>query len=221
MGSRLEDHLLILKGLCSLRKNKKHKTWLAFRDVSKAFDTVNRDKLFQTLWNKGIQGKAWRLVHGLYEKVENKVIFGPYESEWYEVLNGVKQGCIMSPTIFSIVMSDLEDMLLEQDVGIPYHNKRIPALFYADDIVLMAENDMQLQSMLDVANEFVVKWGMKFNDVKSKVMVIGKRIDKGKRWRLGSLNLTECETYKYLGVFFTRSLVDRVHVSEYLKPKAQ
>ena len=36
---RLEDHCYTLKGLCSLRKDKK--TWLAFMDISKAFNTVN------------------------------------------------------------------------------------------------------------------------------------------------------------------------------------
>ena len=62
---------------------------------------------------------------------------------------------------------------------------------------------------------------MKFNGDKSKVMVIGKRIDKRKRWRLGNLDIGECESLKYLGVIFSRSLVDSVHVKQHLKPKAQ
>ena len=43
---RCEDHIFSLKGIYSIQKTKKQKTYLAFLDVSKAFDTVNRDMLF-------------------------------------------------------------------------------------------------------------------------------------------------------------------------------
>ena len=83
---RLQDQVLVfaLKGICSLRKINKLKTWLSFLDVSKAFDTVNREILFLLLWGKGIQDKAWCLTKGLYDKVENTVIFGAFESSWSE-----------------------------------------------------------------------------------------------------------------------------------------
>ena len=41
----------------------------------------------------------------------------------------------------------------------------------------MAENDIQLQRLLNVANSFVTKWDMKFNGVMFKVMIVGKRIE--------------------------------------------
>ena len=218
-GRRLEDHYFSLKGLCSLRKDRKEKTWLAFLDISKAFDTVNRNRMMCELWNSGIQGKTWRLVHRLYEKVENKVIFGPFESNWYESVNGVKQGCILSPTLFSIVMNDLLFMLNEQRLGITYHEELIPALLYADDIVLMANDDKQLQEMLNIAHRFAIKWGMKFNDTKSKVMVIGKKMDMTRNWFLGTLTLEECTMYKYLGIIFAQSLQDSPHIKQHLKGK--
>ena len=86
-GCRCEDHILTLKGLCSIRKAKKLKTYLGFIDVSKAFDTLNRNVLFNHIWQSGIQGKAWQMVHMLYKQVDNKVIFGEFESDVYQVLN--------------------------------------------------------------------------------------------------------------------------------------
>ena len=216
---RLEDQVFVLKGICSLRKNKKLKTWLSFLDISKAFDTVNRNKLFMLLWQKGIQGKAWRMTRNIYEKVESKVIFGHFESPWFEVFNGVKQGCILSPTLFSIVMLDLIDMFREKDLGVPHSNSHIPCLLYADDIVLMAESENQLLVMLNIAHVFVEKWNMKFNCAKSKVMVIGKRVDCNKKWMLGNLEISECKTYKYLGVIISNSLSDSAHVKNAVKPK--
>ena len=55
---RCEDHIFALKGICALQKKKKKSCHLAFLDVSKAFDTINREQLFSHIWKKGIQGKA-------------------------------------------------------------------------------------------------------------------------------------------------------------------
>ena len=111
----------------------------------------------------------------LYRKVENKVIFGRFESNTYEVLNGVKQGCILSPCLFNLAMIDLHDMLQECN-GIDINGSKVHSLFYADDIVLMAQNEKSLLHMLKQDNLFSRKWGLKFNERKSQVLIIGKRV---------------------------------------------
>ena len=60
---------------------------------------------------------------------------------------------------------------------------------------------------------------MKFNASKSKVMVIGKRLDKHKEWKLGNSMLIETNDYKYLGVYFSGSLSFSYHINCYLKEK--
>jgi hypothetical protein len=166
-GRRCEDHIFTLKGICTIRKTKKQKTYLAFLDVSKAFDTVNRHMLFLHMWDQGIQGKAWNLVRMLYAKVDNKVIFGPFESDIYEVTNGVKQGCVLSPCLFNLVIADFDSMLNGHG-GVDVGARRVNALYYADDIVLFADNEDNLQDMLQIADCFAQKWGLKFNEKKSK-----------------------------------------------------
>ena len=54
---------------------------------------------------------------------------------------------------------------------------------YADDIVLVADSGMELQTMLEVVQEYVMRWRMKFYSRKSKIMVVGK----GKVERVGKL----------------------------------
>jgi hypothetical protein len=39
------------------------------------------------LWENGIKGKCWRLLRKMYEKVENKVIFGDFESDWQKAIS--------------------------------------------------------------------------------------------------------------------------------------
>jgi hypothetical protein len=75
-------------------------TYLAFLDLWKAFERVWREGLFYLLWQNGIQGKCWRLLWSLYKKVNNRVLFGNYESDWFSQDYGVKQGCVLSQHCF-------------------------------------------------------------------------------------------------------------------------
>ena len=85
-------------------------------------------------------------------------------------------------------MSDLIGMLNDGKYGVQCVNQLIPALLYADDTVLLAESETQLSQMLSIAHDFACKWGLKYNSSKSKVLVIGKRVNPQKKWALGNLN---------------------------------
>ena len=212
-----EDHIFSLKGICSVRKSKKNKTYLAFLDVSKAFDTVDRQMLFKHLWDLGIQGKAWKLLRALYTKVSNKVIFGQFESDMYEVINGVKQGCVMSPSLFNLVVADLDHMLIGTG-GVQVGSGRVHGLYYADDIVLLAETNNVLQDMLNICDSFAQKWNLKYNEKKSKAMVIGQKF-RNEQWQLGDKTISSIKNYKYLGVIITCSLKDTSHINQHLETK--
>jgi hypothetical protein len=218
-GRRCEDHIFALKGICSIRRTKKQKTYLAFLDISKAFDMVDRNKLFLHMWDKGIQGKAWTLIQMLYKRVCNKVIFGNFESDMYEVVNGVKQGCVMSPCLFNLVVSDLDNMLIDQG-GVEVGSHKVRGLYYADDLVLFADNANNLQSMLHIADQFAHKWGLLFNNKKSKVLVIGQKVN-NKHWILGDQVIQETATYKYLGIIINRQLKDSHHINQHLTAKGK
>ena len=71
--------------------------------------------------------------------------------------------------------------------------------------------------MLDIASKFSRTWKLDFNMDKSKVLVVGKRTDKTKLWKLGNQSISECDNYKYLGVHFSRNLSDHTHVNEIIK----
>ena len=54
---------------------------------------------------------------------------------------------------------------------------------YADDIVLVADSGMELQTMLEVVQVYVMRWRMKFYSRKNKIMVVGKRAS-GTSWNI-------------------------------------
>ena len=81
---------------------------------------------------------------------------------------------------------------------------------YADDVVLVADLGAELQAMLDVVETCVARGKTKFNSIKSKVMVVGKR-EAGVSWKIGE---EEIEEFKYFGVWVDRKLPGNIQVRE-------
>ena len=77
-------------------------------------------------------------------------------------------------------------------------------LMYADDIVLMADSEEKLQSMLDVLNNWCKRWRVVINTSKSKCMHFRKGRSRKTQFtfRVGDSELELVDKYKYLGVIF-------------------
>jgi hypothetical protein len=108
-------------------------------------------------------------------------------------------------------------MLSDQNLWVNLSSDIINCLLLADDIVLMGKSEQELQTLLYITARFASKWNLKFNSKKSKVMVIGKTIDKLKRWDLGNDQIEEENVYMYLGVYFSRSLKFTYHIETFIK----
>jgi hypothetical protein len=102
-------------------------------------------------------------------------------------------------------------------VGVQVSNQLINSLLFFDDITLIANSEQELNTLLDITSKFADKWKLKFNDTKSKVMVVSRRIDREKVWKLGDNCIHETNEYKYLGVYVTRTLKSNYHVQTYIK----
>ena len=87
--------------------------------MSKAFDRVRRKDPFYLIWKNGVEKKVWCLLKELDSTVSNKVVLGDLESEWFNEGYGVKQVCILSPSLLFVMMKDLTDMLSEHNIGVP------------------------------------------------------------------------------------------------------
>ena len=74
-------------------------------------------------------------------------------------------------------------------------------LLYADDIVLLVRDQVELQVMLDVVGNYAMKWRFKFNSKKSKTMMVGGKSSGGK-WKINEERMDNVEVFKYLGVWF-------------------
>lgn len=91
-------------------------------------------------------------------------------TDWFDVSCGLKQGCLLSPLLFNMYINDLSSALEGLGKGVRYGEERLSVVFYADDLLIMAENESDLQEMLDTLHDWCCKWQMKINADKTKIV---------------------------------------------------
>ncbi|XP_071944139.1 uncharacterized protein [Antedon mediterranea] len=108
-------------------------------------------------------------------------------------------------------------MLYNENVGCHTLGTKISCLFWADDVVLIAKDENDLEKMLSIAGIFSKKWKLNFNYDKSNVVVVGKRTNKTKQWPLVNHFIKEVDCYKYLGVNISRNFSESIHVNDVVR----
>ena len=113
-------------------------------------------------------------MRNLYASQEATVKTGHGTIDWFQIGKGVRQGCILSPCLFSFyaVYIMRNAGLDEAQVGIKIAGRNINNLRYADDTTLMAEIE-ELKSLLMKVKEESEKVGLKLKVQKTKIMASG------------------------------------------------
>ena len=176
--------------------------------MSKAFDWVNRDLLFLRLLLYGVDGKFYKTIKILYRNNVSCVKINNCNTEWFEISSGVRQGDTLSPSLFSLFINDLAVELKNLNIGIDINGKTVCTLFYADDIVLLAENEEDLQSLIEHVHKWCNKWKMFVNSDKTKVVHFrsSRKPVTLFKFSYGDMDLEIVKTYNYLGVNFDENL---------------
>ena len=105
--------------------------YTTFIDLTKAFDTVSREGLWKVMSKFGCPTKFINMVRQFHDGMQASVRDDGKTSKPFPVTNGVKQGCVLAPTLFSMYFTAmLSDAFREDDdVGIKFHS-RIDGGFY-------------------------------------------------------------------------------------------
>ena len=165
--------------------------FVAFIDLTKAFDTVSRDGLWKILSRLGCPPKFLTIIRQLHEGQRGQVKHNGSLSDSFPISNGVEQGCVLAPSLFSIFFSMMlrqakEDILdgiyirFRSD-GSLFNLRRllshtktmeqlIMELLFADDCALLAHTEVALQNLVDHFSEASKAFGLTISLKKTEVL---------------------------------------------------
>ena len=123
--------------------------YAVFVDLEKAYDRVDRAGLWLVMRQYGVTGRLLEAVKGMYEGCRASVRMGGMR-EYFKIDRGVRQGCVMSPWLFNLYMDACAREVRQEKVGgIKVGDEWVNMLMFADDTVLLAESETDLQCLLD------------------------------------------------------------------------
>jgi len=163
------------------------------------------NKLLLRLSQVSITGRFFNCIVDMYKKMRSSVkVDKNHITELFSCNIGLRQGCMLSPSFFSIFISILHEMIEKRGgKGIKTGNmNEIKSLFFADDIVFIADTVYDLQKHINTLARFCEEWGLDVNITKTKVIVFrrGGRISQNERWYYKGKRIEVVSTYKYLGL---------------------
>ena len=181
-----------------------------FLDASKAFDMIRFDLLFRKLQSRGLPPPLLRFLSNWYLSQEMSVCWGPGRSKSFGVSNGVRQGGVLSPLLFSVYMDGLIEDLSESDVGCYWGHHFVGTFCYADDVVLLAPCASAFRRMLNICSCYASSHGLVFNACKTQLVCFrsGNVFKYPPTIKFENVTLKFTDTAKYLGIILTFNLDD-------------
>ena len=188
-GRSTSDCVFMLLAAIRKAKKKGQTVSIAFCDIAKAYDSVNRELLYTKLDTIGFGGRVKSILQSMYynDSVRVRIKGGLTSPLWFT--KGIKQGCGLSPLLFSLYMAGLGEKLHAMKEGVNFSGQVVSALFFADDLVPISRTKVRgMEHMY-----------MKLSVKKTVILSNGQE---GQVWKVepGTPDLEATLVGKYLGV---------------------
>ena len=203
---------LILQQLIRHHRDKAAPHVVLAIDISKAFDTIPHGAISRALSRFRIPVPFIQLIMESYKDVSTTISAGGSHTQRIPIRRGVKQGDPLSPLLFNMVLDELLCSLpLSAGLHLPSGNP-IPALAYADDIILLGKNRKDADLLLSATTNFFRRLDMHLNIAKCTSLEC-VRVPRKKKlavvtdvpYTIGGIPLTTISPsamFKYLGVHY-------------------
>jgi hypothetical protein len=198
----------MLRELALANKRKKKKTVICAIDASKAFDKVNRINLWAKMIGK-IEPYFLRVLINYYSVAKILIVLKEKQTSLFKTTRGVKQGGPLSPWLFTVYIDELGVTLNIYEAGIKIGSIRINNILYADDIVLMANDTDELNSLLHITEIHGQEFEINFNPLKTNFMVLFCKLISNQK--IGEIKfqgekIKRVVLMKYLGIWIDETL---------------
>ena len=200
-GRSCIDQIFVLRTIIEQSLEWNSSVYINFIDFEKAFDSVHHDTLWKILQSYGIPQKIINILSSMYANNQCCVRHGGQHSEWFAVKSGVRQGCVISPILFLIVIDwVMKKTTAQRTRGITWKAfSRLEDEDFADDIALLSHSQKDMQEKTTQIESCARTVGLKISHSKSKIMKVNSKSTTDVLLKDTALeNVTE---FKYLGSY--------------------
>ena len=164
---------------------------IAFIDLTKAFDLVSRNGLFQILPKSGCPPELQSMIESFHTNMKETVQLNGSSSRPFDIRSGVKQGCVLAPTLFGIFFAPLlKHAVVTASEGIflrtrsddrPFNLGRLRAktkvreapvrdMLFADNAAVTTHTQQELQALVDRFSQACKHFGLTISLKKTNVL---------------------------------------------------
>jgi hypothetical protein len=224
-GRSTVDMIFSLRQLQEKSREQNRPLFIAFIDLTKAFDLVSRDGLFKILEKIGCPQKLLNIIVSFHKDMKGIVQFDGNTSQPFDIRSGVKQGCVLAPTLFGIFFAILiKHAFGNTTQGICLHTRSdgrlfnlarlrartkvrkiiIRELLFADDAAIITHDHQELQNLLDKFSQACKDFGLTISLQKTKVL--GQAVDISPAVTIDDYELAVEHQFTYLGSIVSNNL---------------
>ena len=173
-GRGTRDQISNIRHILEMCTEFNRKIYFCFIEYAKAFDCVGHSALWKALLEMGVPTHFVKLISNLYDNQQACVRTEKGDSDWFNIGQGVRQGCILSPTLFNLYAEYIMRRVLENwNGGLSIGGYKLSNLRYADDTTLVATSALELEKLLLIVKAKSEALGLRLNVSKIKIMIVG------------------------------------------------
>jgi hypothetical protein len=135
-------------------------------------------------------------------------MWGNYKSPYFNASNGVKQGGVLSPILFTIYIDNLLIKLKRSGLGCSMGGIYAGALAYADDITLICPSIRGLNKMLQICSDYACDMEIMFNAKKTMGIKFGETVNILENMMFNNTKIAWCDSIRHLGNVVNINLSD-------------
>ncbi|WP_419592677.1 reverse transcriptase domain-containing protein, partial [Thiolapillus sp.] len=143
-----------------------------------------------------------QVIKNLYNKATSAVLFNGSIGDWSRTTIGVRQGCLLSPTLFIIFLESIMTDALDHEGSVSIGNRTITKLRFADDIDGLAGEKEELANLVERLDKASTAYGIKISAEKTKLMT-NNTSDINTEITVTGQKLETVKSFKYLGSVIT------------------
>jgi hypothetical protein len=198
-GRSTTDMMLVSRFLTEQAHLHKVDMFQIFVDLTKAYDSVDRGLMWMILDRIGVPPKMRKAITNMHDGMKARVRVDGNLSDSFEMVHGLRQGCVLAPLLFNIFFAfvvkhareSLDNKLGENQFGVQIRHREGSTMFdskktkscitatkttnvwialFADDAALMTNNEEELQPMMDAFHAAATAFGLTISIKKTEVL---------------------------------------------------